>query len=129
MADEQDETLREMARHRGLKLQKSRRRKPGGDFGRYGLVDAAGKAVLGIGDKGFEASAADIEAWLRDAARAKWKSSAGTVKARPKQPPVPEPTPPPPHAPSPAVSNAVLSRLPAVANSSISLPAHVTHTR
>ena len=103
MADEQDETLREMARHRGLKLQKSRRRKPGGDFGRYGLVDAAGKAVLGIGDKGFEASAADIEAWLRDAARAKWKSSAGTVKARPKQPPVPEPTPEPEPIPEPKV--------------------------
>jgi uncharacterized cupin superfamily protein len=95
MADEQDETLREMARHRGLKLRKSRRRKPGGDFGRYGLVDAAGKAVLGIGDKGCEASAADIEAWLRDAARATWKSSAGTAKARRKPPPAPASVPGP----------------------------------
>src|SRR4051794_6936093 len=32
MADERDEALRAMALHRGLKLRKSRRRKPGGDF-------------------------------------------------------------------------------------------------
>ena len=91
MADEQDETLREMARHRGLKLQKSRRRKPGGDFGRYGLVDPAGGAVFGVGDNGLEASAEDVEAWLRDAARATWKSSAGVVKARKKEASEPRP--------------------------------------
>ena len=91
MADERDEALRAMALHRGLKLRKSRRRKPGGDFGLYGLEDAGGKAVLGIGDKGLEATADEVEAWLRDAARATWKSSAGTVKARP-VPPRPEPT-------------------------------------
>jgi hypothetical protein len=35
---ERDKMLREMAQHRGFKLVKSRRRKPGGDFGRYGLT-------------------------------------------------------------------------------------------
>ena len=35
-----DAMLRAMAQVRGLKLVKSRRRKPGGDFGRYGLKDA-----------------------------------------------------------------------------------------
>ena len=98
MADERDEALREMARHRGLKLQKSRRRKAGGDFGLYGLVDAAGEAVLGIGATGLEASAEDIEAYLRAAMRATWRSSAGTIEALkkvapPKREPEPEPEP------------------------------------
>jgi len=95
MADERDEALRAMALHRGLKLRKSRRRKAGGDFGLYGLEDAGGKAVLGIGEKGLEATADEVEAWLRDAARSTWKTSAGTVKARPKPPPEPEPEPEP----------------------------------
>ena len=47
---EQDDALREMAANRGCKLVKSRRRKPGGDFGRYGLKDAkSGNEVLGFG--------------------------------------------------------------------------------
>ena len=61
MADERDEALRAMALHRGLKLRKSRRRKPGGDFGLYGFEDAGGEAVLGIGEKGLEATGAEIE--------------------------------------------------------------------
>ena len=102
MVDERDEALREMARHRGLKLQKSRRRKAGGDFGRYGLVDAAGQAVLGIGATGLEANAEDIEAYLRAAMRATWKSSAGTIEAVKKvAPPEREPEPEPePEAPA-----------------------------
>ena len=39
MANEITDTLREMAANRGLKLVSSRRRKPGGDFGKYGLKD------------------------------------------------------------------------------------------
>jgi hypothetical protein len=39
MADPRDEMLREMAKHRGLRLIRSRRRKPGGDFGRKGHTD------------------------------------------------------------------------------------------
>lgn len=93
MADDRDEQLREMARHRGLRLKKSRRRKPGGDFGRYGLVDAAGTAVLGIGAQGLEARAEEIEDYLREAMRATWKSSAGSVKPRKKVPAAPEPEP------------------------------------
>ena len=106
MADERDEALREMARHRGLKLQKSRRRKAGGDFGLYGLVDAAGKPVLGIGATGFEASGEDIEAYLRAAMRATWKSSAGTIEARKPAPPPPEPEPEPEPEAQPAAERA-----------------------
>jgi mannose-6-phosphate isomerase-like protein (cupin superfamily) len=91
MADEKTEALREMARHRGLKLKTSRRRKPGGDFGLFGLVDTAEKPVLGVGEKGLEASAEEVEAYLRDAMRATWKSSAGTVPARKKVVAPPEP--------------------------------------
>jgi len=101
MADEKTEALREMARHRGLKLKTSRRRKPGGDFGLFGLVDAADEPVLGIGAKGLEASADEVEAYLRDAMRATWKSSAGTVKARKKVVREPEPEPEPKSEPKP----------------------------
>ena len=93
-----------MALHRGLKLRKSRRRKAGGDFGLYGLEDAGGQAVLGIGEKGFEATGGEIEAWLRDAARSTWKSSAGAIKALKKAAPVepaPEPEPKPKPKPEP----------------------------
>jgi mannose-6-phosphate isomerase-like protein (cupin superfamily) len=90
-----DDALREMAAHRGLKLAKSRRRKPGGDFGRYGLKDAGGAPVFGFGDEGFTASAEDIEAYLRDAVRATWGKSAGSVKARPQPKPAPAPKPKP----------------------------------
>ena len=61
-----DQTLREMAAHRGFKLVKSRRRKVGaGDYGKYGLTDAGGKPLLGVGDDGLTASLEDIEAFLR----------------------------------------------------------------
>ena len=42
MADETiDQKLRDMAEHRGLKLLKSRKRKPSsGDYGKFGLTDA-----------------------------------------------------------------------------------------
>ncbi|GGE02548.1 hypothetical protein GCM10011529_06280 [Polymorphobacter glacialis] len=79
-----DEKLRGMAEHRGLKLVKSRRRKAGtGDFGKYGLVDAAGKALLGVGDDGLTASAGDIEAYLRKGAVSSWQVSAETTPERP----------------------------------------------
>ena len=79
-----DEKLRDMAKHRGLKLVKSRRRKPGvGDYGKFGLTDAAGKPLLGIGAQGLEASAQDIEAYLRAGAASTWKASAESTPARP----------------------------------------------
>lgn len=92
MASEGDAALRESAKHRGLKLVKSRRRKPGGDFGKYGLTDAAGKQLIGFGKDGLTASAEAIEAYLRGAMRGDWKEAA---KGLPKRKPVPRPRPAP----------------------------------
>ncbi len=84
MAEVSDDQLREMARHRGLKLIKSRRRKPGtGDFGKYGLTDADGKTLLGIGDDGLTASADDIQDYLRSSEQSTWKQSADATPDRP----------------------------------------------
>lgn len=78
-----DQKLREMAEHRGFKLVKSRRRKPGtGDYGKFGLTQADGKALLGIGEAGLTASASDIEAYLRKGSVSTWKASAENVPAR-----------------------------------------------
>ncbi|WP_416463704.1 GNAT family N-acetyltransferase [Sphingomonas sp. VDB2] len=78
-----DQRLREMAEHRGFKLVKSRRRKPGsGDYGKFGLTQADGKALLGIGEAGLTASASDIESYLRKGSVSTWKASAETVPAR-----------------------------------------------
>jgi N-acetylglutamate synthase-like GNAT family acetyltransferase len=102
MADARDEMLKAMAAHRGLKLVRSRRRKAGGDFGRYGLTDAkTGQDCFGIGKGGLEATAEEIEDYLRRGAKADWKRSlgaAGTAAAKPKpkgraEPPEPEPPP------------------------------------
>ncbi len=106
---QRDAALREMARHRGFRLVKSRRRKPGGDFGLYGLVDAdTGQDCFGIGKAGLEATAEEIATYLRAGAQSDWKRSLGTAgrrveaarpKARPKPAkaevaPPPEPEPP-----------------------------------
>lgn len=114
---ERDKMLREMAQHRGFRLVKSRRRKPGGDFGRYGLTDAkTGQDCFGIGADGLEATAGEIEDYLRGAAKADWTrslKSAGTAAKAPakraarKTEPEPEPpkprrrAAPPPPAPKP----------------------------
>lgn len=96
MASEGDEALRESARHRGLKLVKSRRRKPGGDFGKYGLTDAKGAQLFGFGADGLTASAGDIETYLRGAVRSDWREAAkGLPKAKPKRAPAPKPPPKP----------------------------------
>ena len=66
-----------MAQHHGLKLVKSRRRKPGtGDFGMFGLTDEEGTPLLGIGNDGLTANAGDIEAYLRAGAAKTWQQSA-----------------------------------------------------
>ena len=76
MAEERDDMLRDMAKNRGLRLVKSRRRKPGGDFGLYGLVDPdTGKSVFGYADDALTASGDEIEAWLRKGLISEWKSS------------------------------------------------------
>ena len=97
MPNETTEQLREMATHRGLKLVTSRRRKPGGDFGKYGLNDAQGEPVFGMGVDGLTADAEAIEAYLRGATSNAWSKSAGSAKPRPipKAEPVPKPKPKP----------------------------------
>jgi ribosomal protein S18 acetylase RimI-like enzyme len=105
MADkERDSMLREMAQHRGFKLVKSRRRKPGGDLGRYGLKTAdKGEECLGFGPKGLTASADEIENFLRRQTASTWQKSLGAtpkkaeptaakrkVKADSQSPPSPE---------------------------------------
>jgi len=84
MAEPSADRLREMAQHRGLKLVRSRRRKPGtGDYGKYGLTDAAGKPLLGIAEDGLTASAEDIQDYLRTSGQGTWKQSAETTPDRP----------------------------------------------
>lgn len=110
------DTLRAMAEHRGLKLVKSRRRKPGtGDYGNFGLTDATGKALLGIGADGLTASAQDIETYLRSGATSKWQESASSLpdkpaarpRAQPKPPTAPaKPKPRPKSKPPPPVAKA-----------------------
>jgi mannose-6-phosphate isomerase-like protein (cupin superfamily) len=107
-----NEALREMATHRGFKLVASRRRKPGGDFGLYGLRDAGGEPVFGIDEGALKASEAEIEAFLRDGMRATWSKSAGSAK-RVKTPPPPKaPKPRPKPRFRPEVAN-LLAKLPA----------------
>ncbi|MDP5281307.1 cupin domain-containing protein [Sphingomonas sp. DG1-23] len=84
MPNEATEKLREMAVHRGFKLVASRRRKPGGDFGKYGLNDAKGEPVFGVGADGLTASAEAIEEYLRGATSNAWSKSAGSTTPRPK---------------------------------------------
>jgi ribosomal protein S18 acetylase RimI-like enzyme len=90
VAQVSDEQLREMAQHRGLKLVKSRRRKPGtGDFGKFGLSDAAGNSLFGIAEGGLTASAEDIQHYLRTSELGTWKQSADTTPDRSSSPKTP----------------------------------------
>jgi len=76
--------LKAMAANRGCKLVKSRRRKAGtGDFGRFGLRDAASERdVFGFGADGLLTATPDeIEAFLRKGAVADWKSSLAAAAA------------------------------------------------
>lgn len=89
-----DEDLREAASHRGLKLIKSRRRKPGvGDFGRFGLADASGKSLFGVGDDGLTATADQIAEFLRKGEASTWAASAKSTPARSKPGPSRDATP------------------------------------
>jgi ribosomal protein S18 acetylase RimI-like enzyme len=76
LSKEEVEALREMAANRGCRLVRSRRRKPGGDFGRLGLEDLkSGKPLLGFGKKGLEATPEEVEAFLRGSTVSTWKQS------------------------------------------------------
>lgn len=103
---DRDSKLREAAANRGLKLVKSRRRTPGvGDYGRYGLTDRDGKALLGFGKGGLTATAEEIEEYLHKGLVADWKTSLKAAggkspsrrkRAEPEAEPEPEPEPSPP---------------------------------
>lgn len=112
MAGPGRDALREMAANRGLKLVASRIRTPGkGDYGRYGLTDAAGAKLIGFGRSGLTATAEEIEAYLHKGAAVDWKTSLRAAggrakpaarkradaepKSRPEPLPGPEPEPPP----------------------------------
>lgn len=114
---EQDDELRAMATHRGLKLVRSRRRKPGGDFGLYGLKDTGGAAVFGFGADGLTADAEAIREFLRGGMRSDWSTSVETTPgpkrgAKPRPVPKPKPAPPPKPRFKPEVAN-LLRDLPA----------------
>jgi GNAT superfamily N-acetyltransferase len=100
----EDDWLRDMAANRGCRLVKSRRRKPGGDYGRYGLRDPkTGQDVFGFGADGLVATAEEVEAYLRGGLAASWKQSLraapeapkATKRKAPASPPPPPPAPPP----------------------------------
>ena len=100
LSREEVEALREMAANRGCRLVRSRRRKPGGDFGRFGLADLkSGKEVFGFGKKGLEASPDEIETFLRGSMTSTWKKSlaaagkSGAARAAPKAKAKSSPTP------------------------------------
>jgi N-acetylglutamate synthase-like GNAT family acetyltransferase len=80
-----DEDLREATSHRGLKLIKSRRRKPGvGDFGLFGLADASGKSLFGVSDDCLTATADQIADFLRKGGSSTLAASAKSTPARSK---------------------------------------------
>lgn len=86
MADPTVTALREAASHRGFRLIASRKRTPGtGDYGKFGLTDAKGKPLLGIGDEGLSASAAEIEDFLRGGELDTWKQSAAIAPNAPRK--------------------------------------------
>ena len=67
MASAEHEKLKEMAQGAGLRLVKSRKRKPGvGDYGRYGLATLEGQPCFGIAEDGtLTATPEELETYLR----------------------------------------------------------------
>ncbi|MEO6580125.1 MAG: GNAT family N-acetyltransferase [Sphingomicrobium sp.] len=83
MSEEAD-ALAELARHRGLKLVRSRIRTPTKQaYGKYALLDAQGEAVLGDGRQP-SASAEEVTAYLRRQDASEWSQSLG-LKTVPKR--------------------------------------------
>ncbi|PSJ43281.1 GNAT family N-acetyltransferase [Allosphingosinicella deserti] len=82
---DRDKMLRDMAANRGCRLVKSRRRTPGvGDYGHYGLKDAASDTeIFGFGPDGLTASPEAIESFLRKGLVADWKSSLAAAEPAP----------------------------------------------
>ena len=90
MSDERIDALAETARNRGLKLVRSRVRKPGKRrFGKVGLTDASGKAVFGMDPKGPIGSPDDAEQFLRNLGAKDWGASLDVAvmpRKKPKKP-------------------------------------------
>jgi ribosomal protein S18 acetylase RimI-like enzyme len=104
LSKEEVEALREMAANRGCRLVRSRRRKPGGDFGRFGLADPkSGKEIFGFGKKGLEATPDEVEAFLRGSTASTWKQSLAVAGkgGRPRAAPEPKAKIPPKAASEP----------------------------
>jgi ribosomal protein S18 acetylase RimI-like enzyme len=115
-----DEDLRDAASHRGLKLVKSRKRKPGvGDYGLFGLTDASGKPLFGVGDGALTATAEQIADFLRKGEVSTWARSAEITPARPRREPPLGPAPPDKEAEEPP---AILPRRRAPAQASDDRP-------
>ena len=86
MADPPDDAaLREIAANRGMRVVRSRRRKPGaGDYGKLGLTDREGRRLLGFAEDGsLTATAAEVAAYLRRDENATWAESVRATPARP----------------------------------------------
>jgi GNAT superfamily N-acetyltransferase len=119
VSDERLDLLAESARNRGLKLVRSRIRKPGKrGFGKVGLTDQTGQAVLGMAADGPTAEPDEVEAYLRNLGAKDWGASLDVAalprKRKPARPEgvrgtaandrepapklkiVPKPAPPPP---------------------------------
>jgi GNAT superfamily N-acetyltransferase len=76
VSDPDLDALAETARNRGLKLVRSRVRKPGKRrFGKVGLTDSKGKAVFGMDAKGPSAKPEDVEHYLRNLGAKDWGAS------------------------------------------------------
>jgi N-acetylglutamate synthase-like GNAT family acetyltransferase len=97
-----DDMLRAMAQHRGFRLVRSRRRKPGtGDYGRYGLTEGD-KEIFGFGANGLAATAEEIASFLRRGELSAWGESISKMPAQSKSVPAskpaaePQPASPPP---------------------------------
>lgn len=89
-----DEDLREAASHRGLKLVKSRKRKPGvGDFGLFGLADSTGKPLFGMDGDTLTATPEQIADYLRKGEASTWAQSAKITPQAKSKPAVKMPSP------------------------------------
>lgn len=76
MSDPRLDELAKSARHRGLKLVRSRVRTPGKRrFGNVGLTDKGGKPVFGMDAKGPVAKPEDVEGDLRNLGAKDWGAS------------------------------------------------------
>jgi ribosomal protein S18 acetylase RimI-like enzyme len=76
MSDPRLDELAESARNRGLKLVRSRVRTPGKRrFGKVGLIDAKGKSIFGMDEKGPTAKPEEVEDYLRNLGAKDWGAS------------------------------------------------------